>query len=325
MNDLEQENADLRTRLNQMEAEMIAPRNAFTTSSTNRPQPDSSPDGILPGTQLASPAPSAEVSCETCVLGKDCVCINVNPAEASPVRSEDQEARCGLCSDGSCICEDLGLRKKEVADTSPSTAPHSPPQGIKRKRSSSSKSPPLLTPSETFPMEIDFTTAFMSNSLPSSSMGVGVPRGGCGFCSEGTPCVCLPNTLPPLQLDSVPITPRAHPEALRRNGGQKPKVMDVSLSDGLVPAVGSPRTIASGNGGCTGVPGTSLPLAPLSRYRRLLPLFRNLPSMPIRSKVNSLLPNPLHKTRNPSLLNPKSSPPYRTARLFPTEPLPRTF
>lgn len=265
MNELEQENADLRTRLNRMEVEMAALRNAFTASSTNRQQPDSSADGVLPGTQLASPAPSAEVTCETCVLGKDCVCINVNPAETSPVRSAEREARCGLCSDGSCICEDLGLRDKEVVDTSTSTAPQSPPQGIKRKRSSSSKSPPLLSPSESFPMEIDFTTAFMSNSLPSSSMGGGVPRGGCGFCSEGTPCVCLPNTLPPLQVDSVPITPRAHPEALRRNGGQRPKVIDVSLSDGLVPAVGSPRTIASGNGRCTGVPGIPFPTTPFFR------------------------------------------------------------
>ena len=235
---------------------MAALRNAFTTSSTNRQPTDSSQNGIVSGTQLASPAPRAEVSCETCVLGKDCVCINIAPAEESTVRSANKEARCGLCSDGSCICEDLGLRKKdEFFDTTLTTAPQSPPRGKKRKRSSS-KSPAPSPPSETFPMEIDFTTTFLSNSLPSSSVGAGIPKGGCGFCSEGTPCVCLPNTLPPLQVDSVPITRRVHPEALRRNGGQIPMVIDVSLSDGLVPAVGSPRTIASGNGGCTGVPGT---------------------------------------------------------------------
>lgn len=261
MTELEQENADLRVRLNRMEAEMAALRAAVTKPTLHPPHQYITDTEDVPetgGQQLASPAPSAEVSCETCVLGKDCVCLNVTATEIAPPISKRNEDGCGLCSEASCICEDLGIRDKST-DATPATATSTPhpaiPHGIKRKRSSYQKSSPLLPVSESFPMEIDFTTAFSNNSSPSSNTGDGLPRGGCGFCTVGTPCVCLPNTLPPLQAFSAPITPHAHPEALRRNGGRKPRVDDMGLVGGSVPLVGSPRTI--GNGGCTRVPGNS--------------------------------------------------------------------
>jgi hypothetical protein len=216
-----------------------------------------------PSQQLASPAPSGGgTSCETCVIGKDCVCLSTaladntsqsimipNSPEESPETKDDA---CGLCSSTSCLCQDLGLR-----DSAPTQSSHSPPstplQGTKRKRSNPTS--PLLPTPDPYPMEIDFTNSFTSTLSPISRRD-GLPNGGCGFCSDGTPCVCLQNTLPPLQSDLSSLIPEAHPEAIRRGGGKRPQMADVKVVGSSIPRVGSPRTIASGNGGCTGEPGT---------------------------------------------------------------------
>ena len=262
MNELEQENANLRDRLDRMEAEIAALRAAIADPSfgtLSRPVRRDIEFRGGEGTQLASPAASAEVNCETCVVGKDCACINVaDAAEIGPTGStEIREERCGLCSKDSCICEDLGIRERSSSRSGTMPAESSPPHGTKRKRSR--RSSPLLPTSEPFPNEIDFTTAFLNNSLPSSNIGAGsdVSTAGCGFCNEATLCVCWPNTLPPLQADSVAITPRSQSEALRRNGEHKQKV-DVGLSGDPAQVVRSPRAIARVNGECIGVPGTCL-------------------------------------------------------------------
>jgi hypothetical protein len=103
-------------------------------------------------------------------------------------------------------------------------------------------------------MEIDFTSSFTSSLSPPTHRD-SLLSGGCGFCSDGTPCICLQNTLPPLQSDLSALTQEAHPEAIRRGGGRRPQVNDVKSFGSSIPRVGSPMTIASGNGGCTGEPG----------------------------------------------------------------------
>ena len=262
MNELERENADLRGRLDRMEAEIAALRAAIAAPSFHTHPRPVGRDSEFPGgegTQLASPAASAEVNCETCVVGKDCACINIADAtEIGPTRTTTiREEGCGLCSEDSCICEDLGIRERSSSGYGTMAAESSAPHGTKRKRSRTLS--PLLPASEPFPNEIDFTTAFLNHSLPSSNTGAGndVSTDGCGFCNEATLCVCWPNTLPPLQADSVAITPRPQPEALRRNGGHKPRV-DVGLSGDPGQVVRSPRAIARETGECTGVPGTCL-------------------------------------------------------------------
>src|SRR5438046_6724685 len=102
-------------------------------------------------------------------------------------------------------------------------------------------------------MEIDFTSSFIT-ALPLGRSD-DLPNHGCGFSSNGAPCVCLSDILPPLQSDLSSIIPEAHPEAIRRGGGRRAAADDTKILEGLVPRVGSPMTIASRNGGCTGEPG----------------------------------------------------------------------
>jgi hypothetical protein len=258
--ELEKENEELRERIDRMEAELNALRTAPSNEFGNRqhPQSQSSPEQ-----QLASPAPSGGVNCETCVVGKDCACLNastIDTTEASVSASQISNAaseranedRCGLCSSSSCLCEDLGIRNTS-SQLSERSSLDSPIQGTKRKRSNL-RSPPLVPSPDSFPMEIDFTTSFMTTLSP-TSLRDRLPNDGCGFCSNGTPCVCLPNTLPPLQADFTSMIPEAHPEAVRRGGGRKPLADDVKIISGHIPRTGSPMNIASRNGGCTGEPG----------------------------------------------------------------------
>ena len=238
-------------------------RNATPSGIKNQQteyQPQSSPRE-----QLASPAPSIGITCETCSFGKDCACLNsvvpeptaqsVQMSETTNDNTEDlMDEKCGLCSSNSCLCEDLGIRSsRQVQPISPPNT--SPTHGVKRKRAGTPPSQPVEPAPESYPMEIDFTSAFSSaarntqnNVLPSES---------CGFCAPGTPCVCLPNTLPPIQTEPSSIVPEAHPGSLHPSGGRTHQVNDVKIPFGPVPRVGSPMTIASGNGGCTGEPGIS--------------------------------------------------------------------
>jgi hypothetical protein len=220
-----------------------------------------------PTEQLASPAPSGGgAHCDTCVIGKDCACLNnvtvettthgINIPQTPKETIDVTNDPCGLCSNGSCLCKDLGIRGTEPNQLDPSTPP-SPSQGMKRKRSATPPSQRLLPTPEAYPMEIDFTSSFSSILSPTARRD-GIPSGGCGFCSDSTPCVCLQNTLPPLQSDLSSIVPEAHPEAIRRGGGKRPGMTDVKVVGTAVPRVGSPQTIASGNGGCTGIPGIPL-------------------------------------------------------------------
>ena len=264
MVELEKENRELRERLIHIEAELVAMRNAMPNGM--KPQQTEYQPQASPREQLASPAPSGGVTCETCSFGKDCACLNSVVAESAaqpvhiPQTTEDKsddtmDEKCGLCSSNSCLCEDLGIRGTRQLQPI-SSLPTSPTHGIKRKRSGTPSSSPIEPAPETFPMEIDFTSTF-SSVTKNPQINV-LSTDSCGFCSAGTPCVCLPNTLPPIQVDTSTIVAEAYPEALRRSGGRRPQVNDVKIPVGPVPNVGSPMTIASGNGGCTGEPGIPL-------------------------------------------------------------------
>jgi hypothetical protein len=144
--------------------------------------------------QLASPAPSAH--CDA----KDCACALRTGAETV---SMIEGPACGFCSAEQCLCKDIGIRETNPTKEEPPT-PGSPPQGTKRKR--------VKTPVEqNHPMEIDFTTSFTGSLSPTGRREI--PSGGCGFCSESTPCVCLQNPLLPQQPDYILRETRAKPRS----------------------------------------------------------------------------------------------------------------
>jgi len=299
--ELEQENKELREQLNRIEAELIAIRTAATNGIKGQQteyQLQSSLDE-----QLASPAPSGGVTCDSCTFGNDCACLNSVVAEPTaqltriPETAEDSpedtaDEKCGLCSSGSCLCEDLGIRSTRQKEST-SSSQTSPTQGIKRKRSGTPPSAPVNPAPVSYPMEIDFTSAFskapvnyQSNSLPSDS---------CGFCSPGTPCVCLPNTRSPIQSEPSPIS-EARPEGLRRNGGRRPQINNVKIPGGVVPRVGSPITIATGDDGCTGEPGNRPPIFWIEVNNR------HVFAMSGRSDVNVILSDFVTKIGDPGVV-----------------------
>jgi hypothetical protein len=198
-----------------MEAEINALRaaaqNGFHTQHRHSPHQNNNSN------QLASPAPSSGGgggNCETCVIGKDCTCLNqVQEPEPQrvPLQQSTDNDKCGLCtSTEPCLCEDLGIKNKSREASVSSPLPHS----TKRKRSKSPVSnPPLLPTPQSLPMEIDFTSAF--SSMSPVSQRESLPSNGCGFCSEGTPCVCA---LPPGSDDSVPLTRLPNPTSSRISG-----------------------------------------------------------------------------------------------------------
>src|SRR5437762_1915089 len=138
MTELEKENDELRERIDRMEAELNVLRKAVSPGFQNQQQQQQN----TVEQQLASPAPSSGVNCESCVVGKDCACLNnVIPETPAPIlppplSSESQEPasedRCGLCSSTSCLCEDLGIRNGSSHPSETSSA-DSPTQGTKRK------------------------------------------------------------------------------------------------------------------------------------------------------------------------------------------------
>ena len=226
-----------------MEAEL----NILRTATANEYQQPGQFAHNTPSQQLASPAPSGGgPHCDTCIVGKDCACINnvtlemnttpgINISE-TPRGTTDVDEACGFCSTNSCICKDLGIRETEPQNQQPATPP-SPSQGMKRKRGT--PPPPLLPGPDSYPMEIDFTNSF-TNILSPISRKEGIPSGGCGFCSESTPCVCLQNTLPPPQSDLSSILPEVKAE--------RSPVSRVF-----------PQTTSSISIGCTGEPGRFFP------------------------------------------------------------------
>ena len=186
MIELEKENEELRERIESMEAELNALRKTPNGGHRDRERVR----GNTPGRQLASPAPSASVNCETCVVGKDCTCLNdvagadtqtkQAPDDMNAVDNVDNDDTCGLCAGTSCLCEELGIRNRSA--------------GAKRKRSKSHET--TSSNAQLFPVETDFTSSFHCTTPPNR-----LPGGTCGFCSDLSTCVCLGAPLQSVQTD----------------------------------------------------------------------------------------------------------------------------
>lgn len=96
---------------------------------------------------------------------------------------------CGNCTPAThCQCIDeafnvLGAADVDASDSSSSKRPHSPLHPDSHKRIKAE------TPNE---LEIDFTSAFASHEQGPgiSEPSAGSPTDPCGFCQDGTPCIC---------------------------------------------------------------------------------------------------------------------------------------
>jgi len=269
--ELEKENEQLKEQLERVESELSMLRKTVLNGPLQKD---------TRGQQLASPAPSGEVTCETCVLGKDCACLSSIVADDVPTMTgssiqsnqvvnnlssaDGEDETCGLCSATSCLCSDLGIRK--VPSTHRTTSVDIPLRQVNNKRKRLKA--PIISESSTlsqdsFPMEMDFTSSF-TNAI-SASQHNGFPSDGCGFCSNGTPCVCRENKLPPLRSNVSGAIREAPPEASHRAGGLRPQASDVAIAGGPVAQLVSSATIASGKGGCTVEPGFFLSMSSIPK------------------------------------------------------------
>ena len=141
--------------------------------------------------QVASPAPTVDAPCADDCSCQDIVdkvlCERRNPTVAAPVpapaallpkrnrRATDitDLIGCGSCSkDGDCSCYDASVAAVSVPKRSISPLTNTP----KRSR----------TIDHLDELETDFTTTYMARSSP----GITHMPDPCGFCSDGSPCVC---------------------------------------------------------------------------------------------------------------------------------------
>lgn len=251
--------------------------------------------------QMASPAPSLESPMDVLdrVLELRLPVPEEQPKNKElPQQQQQDDGDCGVCIKEDCICETLGIReKRDTPASSPAvnTAVESqqPAPGtvqLKRRRKSVSKNlnpfKKMKKTSKPEEMEVDFTKVFAKEAAPEPPVAVeapapqpeapevevihsstSTPMDPCGFCSDGTPCLCAEtaeqeassmadlNTLPPLV-------------GINQNNGNShnnssPSVSLPSSRNGSIsnlvklPALNHEASGASTpKSGCTGKPGT---------------------------------------------------------------------
>jgi hypothetical protein len=252
--------------------------------------------------QMASPAPSQESPMD--VLDRVLelrlpVSEEQDKNKELPQQQQQQDdGDCGVCIKEDCICESLGIReKRDTPASSPavSTAVESQQQPapdtvqLKRRRKSVNKNlnpfkkmKKVTKPEE---MEVDFTKVFAKEKAPEPSVIVeppvpqsevsgaevihsstSTPMDPCGFCSDGTPCLCAEtaeqeassmadlNTLPPL----VGINQNSSNHNSLSPSVSLPSSRNGSISNLIkLPALSHEASGASTpKSGCTGKPGT---------------------------------------------------------------------
>lgn len=227
--------------------------------------------------QMASPAPSMDsMDVLDRVLEMTPRMPVPNPAPEVATQEEQQEEEdCGICTKEDCLCVSIGIKEAKPPVPEPVKEVTSEAVPLKRRRNSNSNAPNLnpfkkLKQDKPQAQEVDFTAQFSKppvaapappppqrtssnahahahTTQPESLSNPNTPVDKCGFCSDGTPCLCADaaadeasnmadlqgNTLPPLFSD--PSTPK---------GGEKVQLPSLNPS-------GRQETA-----GCTGNPGT---------------------------------------------------------------------
>lgn len=282
-------------------SEVGTPRidNAPSPFSTSSPQTttQTSTGGYPPSmNQMASPAPSMESPMDVLDRVLELRLPVPEPiVEAPKETSNYEDDDCGVCTKEDCICESLGIREpKPKPSTSSSSAPVETNGAVQLKRRQATQGRnlnPFKKLKKTDEAEVDFTAEFAKPKPPKPVQQVqqvqhvqhvqhiqpvvaqhshepqqvlsnsGTPVDKCGFCSDGTPCLCAEaaadeasnmaelqdNTLPPLVMSPHPSTPTLTP--LSHSGSS---VKLPSLQSGLL----GPAEISTPKSGCTGNPGT---------------------------------------------------------------------
>lgn len=221
---MSQENYELRKSVDELRNEIKSIYTSRQSSAVGTPrmeqssysfqaQPGSAPasggNGGYPFmTQMVSPAPSTESPMD--VLDR-VLELRLPVATDTSSSKDESDDDCGVCTKDDCICETIGIKGSKSQVSTPKF--HIPEYTsdavpLKRQRASGNKTHGFkkLNPRKES-MEIDFTEVFAkvsqeSNAPPrkrsrtsySSDAGpLGCPSDPvdrCGFCADGTPCLC---------------------------------------------------------------------------------------------------------------------------------------
>ncbi|KAG7912460.1 hypothetical protein KL907_000662 [Ogataea polymorpha] len=124
----------------------------------------------------------------------------ISPAPSNPSDSSRTSA-CGMCLKDDCLCETVGIRKRENSINLDEFVP-APAVPLKRVKESEqeidftnsfkrAKKLPVLKPTEQNDMLFRSpNSASLGEENPEYSKSTIAPEDQCGFCSDDTPCVC---------------------------------------------------------------------------------------------------------------------------------------
>lgn len=265
-----QENLELRKTMDELKNEMKSVYNSRRASVMTNSEPAKQVSRYPSMNQMISPTPSMDSPMH--VLDR---ALELRLPVNTDVKTSNEDD-CGVCAKDDCICETLGIKELKHQQVSARPQFHIPEYTseavpLKRQRSGVTKMNPfkkLKNLKES--TEIDFTASFSKVLSPptkrqSTSYSKVSPIDRCGFCADGTPCLCIDSfniqdsfkTLAPLNIYHT-----SSPNTSRRTS-RLPSLTSVEYQ-----GLGSPISIVpvdqqymgssidKTNGECTGNPGT---------------------------------------------------------------------
>lgn len=156
---------------------------------------------------------------------------------------------CQYCSTDRCQCIDDAFSLTNVTEGHDSTSkrPNSPKQMTTTKRHKTE--PEIKLESEE--LEIDFTHAFLSHRQTRTSISPTALFDPCGFCQDGTPCICAEmaaekaQETKPSRLENNRLPP------IQTLSGFTPPPSEGDLAEPLPPIASKVNPCANGPGTCT--------------------------------------------------------------------------
>lgn len=167
------------------------------------------------------------------------------PPEDLGINGDEVPMGCGGCSRGSrceCIEQAFSVGKMTDASLIPSKRPLSPLSTTDSKRSCQG--------SEAEPLEIDFTAQFSTRRPPPSLVSVPTVPDPCGFCQDGTPCICAEMAAEVTRSGTQYTTPMYHPPMTAAS----PAPMQMPSAKSPNPCINGPGTCAQ----CLASPNSTL-------------------------------------------------------------------
>ncbi|KAI5816958.1 hypothetical protein BZA77DRAFT_311439 [Pyronema omphalodes] len=185
--DLAQQNSALKLENESLRQDLAEVKSIKSISTSSAPSPQKL-------TQVASPAPSSEGAAST-PCGGDCSCSDA--IDKVLCDRPFDPSLCSICREPSCNCI-----KTPTSDPSDSSVEDKKPLTIDTSNEIASQSKratsPIIAPvkrgrfEHLSDYETDFTTAYLPRrgSAMSTISHISAMPDPCGFCSDGTPCVC---------------------------------------------------------------------------------------------------------------------------------------